>query len=528
MSDPLYNSTASTPTNTVGTTEDRGLFVNIAASLLLGSLVFLTALRLSIRYPFSLLFGSDDAANVLSMICAVAQTTLILLAVRKGLGHHVDDLDTDQKDNVQQLVYSANILFVASLTLSKVATSQLLERLSHRRTRILTSYATSAFTLLWGSAFVLTVSITCKPSRPWELDADRCSNWPQIWDSFGALGLFIEVVLVASPAGLLAGIRMPLSSKLTVITGFGFRLLLIPIEALRLLFLHRSINSTDLTFDLVPLVILSLFEQHYSILAGIIPCLCPTLDDTNAAIVNIRASQAVADGNWMDHGGPVGGMVDHSMCIDDKPEPSLCRFPSTSFAEALPFEKEIGGPYGGRGFSGGRAPTVRSVDLLDAASMHHNGLVSRSGSKEQLASLAPSRAGSRERLGEMYTRRGSVSQNGLVSRSGSKEQLASMAPSRAGSRERLGEMCGRRGSAATATVTANAEGPLSLNGDSEGGGKRRGSNRGERNHQEMLDSSALSEGKDKLIIRKKTDWNIRYSAADLDMEDEAHSPVDCR
>ncbi|KAK7543343.1 hypothetical protein IWX49DRAFT_600547 [Phyllosticta citricarpa] len=524
MSDPLYNSTASSPTNTIKTVGDRSLFVNIAASLLLGSLIFFTALRLSIRYPFSLLFGSDDAANVLSMICAIAQTTLILLAVRKGLGQHVDDLDADQKDNVQQLVYSANILFVASITLSKVATSQLLERLTHRQTRILTSYAASAFTLFWGSAFVLTISITCKPSRPWELDVDRCSNWPQIWDSFGALGLFIEVVLVASPACLLAGIKMPLSSKLTVIIGFGFRLLLIPIEALRLLFLHRSINSTDVTFDLVPLVILTLFEQHYSILAGTIPCLCPTLDDTNAAIVNIRASQAVADGSWMDHGDPVGGMVDHNM----KREPSLCRFPSASLVETLPFEKEIGGLYRGRGFSGGRAPTVRSVDLLDAASTHQNGLVSRTGSKEQLASLAPSRTASRERLGEIYKLRGSGSQNGLVSRSGSKEQLASMAPSRTGSRERLGEICMRRGS--VATVTANAEGPMSPNAELEGGsGKRRGSNRGsERKHSDALDSGHLGDGSDRLIIKKKTDWNIRYSAADLEVEDEANLPVDCK
>lgn len=68
MNDPLNNSTAPSPTNSVGTTDDRGLFVSIAASLLLGSLVFFTALRLSIRYPFALLFGSDDAANVLSMV----------------------------------------------------------------------------------------------------------------------------------------------------------------------------------------------------------------------------------------------------------------------------------------------------------------------------------------------------------------------------------------------------------------------------------------------------------------------------
>ncbi|KAK8231373.1 hypothetical protein HDK77DRAFT_485580 [Phyllosticta capitalensis] len=527
MNDPLNNSTAPSPTNSVGTTDDRGLFVSIAASLLLGSLVFFTALRLSIRYPFALLFGSDDAANVLSMICAVAQTSLILLAVRKGLGQHVDDLDGDQKDNVQQLVYSANILFVASLTLSKVATSQLLERLTPRRPRILTSYATSAFTLLWGSAFVLTVSITCKPSRPWELDNDRCSNWSQIWDAFGALGLFIEVVLVASPAALLAGIKMPLSSKLTVFTGFSFRLLLIPIEALRLLFLHRSINSTDLTYDLVPLVILSSFEQHYSILAGTIPCLCPTLDDTNAAIVNIRASQMI-DGNWMSRSGMASGVLPESTWpgdrVDVKREPSLCRFNSASLAEALPFEKEIGGPYGGRGFSSGRAPTVRSVDLLDAASTHQNGMVSRSGSREQLASMAPSRTGSRERLGEMYTRRGSMGQNnGLVSRSGSKEQLASMAPSRTGSRERLGEMCMRRGS--VATVTASAEGPMSPTAESEGGGggKRRGSTRGSERNQ-----SDASDGSDKMIIRKKTDWNIRYSAADLDFEDKSTSPVDRR
>ncbi|GME27472.1 hypothetical protein AC579_7044 [Neofusicoccum parvum] len=106
------------------TPDDHGAYVTITASLMLVSMVLLTGLRLSIRYPFTQLFGLDDAAIVISavpsptiaeprrttnfthalrQICAIAQTVAILEAVKAGLGRHVLSLSDDMRETAQKV-----------------------------------------------------------------------------------------------------------------------------------------------------------------------------------------------------------------------------------------------------------------------------------------------------------------------------------------------------------------------------------------------------------------------------------------
>ncbi|GME62427.1 hypothetical protein AC579_7044 [Neofusicoccum parvum] len=85
------------------TPDNHGAYVTITASLMLVSMVLLTGLRLSIRYPFTQLFGLDDAAIVISAICAIAQTVAILEAVKAGLGRHVLSLSDDMRETAQKV-----------------------------------------------------------------------------------------------------------------------------------------------------------------------------------------------------------------------------------------------------------------------------------------------------------------------------------------------------------------------------------------------------------------------------------------
>lgn len=113
------------------TPNNHGAYVTITALLMLVSMVLLTGLRLSIRFPFRQLFGIDDTAIVISavksrqslsrstpinqhfthairQICATAQTGVTIQAVKFGLGRHAFDLTDYQRDTAQKVAYTRN------------------------------------------------------------------------------------------------------------------------------------------------------------------------------------------------------------------------------------------------------------------------------------------------------------------------------------------------------------------------------------------------------------------------------------
>lgn len=78
---------------------------------------------------------------------------------------------------------------------------------------------------------------------------------------------------------------------------------MVPIEAFRLYYLSRTLSSADPTFDIVPFILLTQVEQHYSLIAATIPCLRPFLKAANTGLLDVNPTQVENCGSYLNSGG---------------------------------------------------------------------------------------------------------------------------------------------------------------------------------------------------------------------------------
>jgi hypothetical protein len=111
------------------------------------------------------------------------------------------------------------------------------------------------------------------------------------WILIGIIGIIWEILLITTPAYMIWGMQIPTSSKIVVISAFAFRIPLLAIPIVRLVFLMGARSSTDYTFDVVPTVIFTQVEMHYALLAATIPCMRPFLKALNSGYLSTVAVQ---------------------------------------------------------------------------------------------------------------------------------------------------------------------------------------------------------------------------------------------
>lgn len=132
-----------------------------------------------------------------------------------------------------------------------------------------------------------------------------------VWTGIGAASVLTEVALLAFPMFLVRSLQMPLSSKLTVIAGFSFRLpyvwsceplaetallTLLPsvavITILRIVAFRSTLDRvSNISWRYVVLAIYTEIEMHLSLIAATIPCMHVFLKNFNTGYLGTTADQ---------------------------------------------------------------------------------------------------------------------------------------------------------------------------------------------------------------------------------------------
>lgn len=228
---------------------------------------------------------------------AFIQTAVLLGAVRHGFGqkqrllseHQIEQVEkvgvesfqyNSEVTNAQQMVYAANLLYVAALCLGKLAVAYLFKRLSPRRGATVLIYAT----LIYGCAGILIVAVTPDLARPWSIDDTSSRSTFARWAAVEAIGMVLDCVLIIFPAVLVRGLNMGRSTKIAVVLGFAFRLPVVGFAALRLAAL-AAMNYNDFTFSYVDAEIHGQLEMSFNVIAATIPCLRIFLKGWNTSFI---------------------------------------------------------------------------------------------------------------------------------------------------------------------------------------------------------------------------------------------------
>ncbi|KAK6428184.1 hypothetical protein LTR95_015674 [Oleoguttula sp. CCFEE 5521] len=102
---------------------------------------------------------------------------------------------------------------------------------------------------------------------------------------------------MAFPIVLVYGLQMPLASKLTVVTGFAFRLPVVVFTILRFdAFRDTPGNVADISWTYVLLAIYTELEMHASLMAATIPCMHIFLRSFNTGFLATTALQVDSSG----------------------------------------------------------------------------------------------------------------------------------------------------------------------------------------------------------------------------------------
>ncbi|KAK5161469.1 hypothetical protein LTS14_001265 [Recurvomyces mirabilis] len=110
------------------------------------------------------------------------------------------------------------------------------------------------------------------------------------WVAYAVLGNILDILIVGFPVYLVWDLQMSSSKKITVVSGFVVRFVLLPISILRLLALSPALHNTNYLFASVEAGTWTQTEQCYAILSATTPCLRIFLSAAQTGLLNLEAT----------------------------------------------------------------------------------------------------------------------------------------------------------------------------------------------------------------------------------------------
>lgn len=232
------------PPFAVVTPNDHAAWILIATALGLACFLFFGGIRTLVRGTISHGFGVDDYVLYAATALAVIQSSIILGACSKGLGKAVDLVSPEAQDEVQKMYYTSNLFFIVAVGLSKVSVVSFLRRISRMKEHRLVFSISMGFIAAWTFGSLLGIALQCNMRHPWISIDEECpgivSSVPdddiwrlhiltefqlRRWQIISALDIVLEVAIVGLVVFLVSTLQTSMSSKVTVVGIFSFRLL---------------------------------------------------------------------------------------------------------------------------------------------------------------------------------------------------------------------------------------------------------------------------------------------------------------
>ncbi|KAL2829431.1 hypothetical protein BDW59DRAFT_178407 [Aspergillus cavernicola] len=228
------------PLSTDNDNNHSGLIVVITSFFLVLILASLFA-RIFSSYRKRMIQRDDYMFAVLVLV-AFIQASIVLVQVHYGWGTRFASVLGRNRDRMLKTGYTADILSIAVLGFSKVATCLFYESLFHQmQRRFIRAILTAS--MIWIVLSILLLAIRCG-SHPWNDISDRCSGLFPRWQAITALDVVIEVLLAIYSTYAIHNVQIPFRKKIMVLSALECRIILIPLAAIRLYYINTQLTSS--------------------------------------------------------------------------------------------------------------------------------------------------------------------------------------------------------------------------------------------------------------------------------------------
>ncbi len=177
--------------------------------------------------------------------------------------------------------YVSDLLFIITIYLAKVSLILFIIRLTPSYKTLYFCYGFVITLTLWMLGTVFSLAFQCPLPKPWDfmpLKLAGCGvNIAGIYYSIGAVDIFTDLIIIATPAVIVWDVQISRRQRLTVIGVFSSRLTVCVCSALLVASIPAFIESSDRSWEAVTPQTWRQVVQCLSIITACIPCLRPFL-----------------------------------------------------------------------------------------------------------------------------------------------------------------------------------------------------------------------------------------------------------
>lgn len=227
--------------------------------------------------------GLDDALVAGATVFQCGQAAAIFLALKRGTGTAFTLLSAGNISSSSEAVYSANILFILSLALSKASVVCLLMRIFNLAyTRACHSprflfyrhvcLATIGFTAAWAVGSIIALTVNCSADS-FMSDQQSCPAQITRWAVITGVDVFLECLLVAMTVVNVIPLQLSITIKVQIIVSFAFRIICIVFSVLHFYYVKNFVDYSNDGLNVVQAINMMQLGLCWSIISATIPTL---------------------------------------------------------------------------------------------------------------------------------------------------------------------------------------------------------------------------------------------------------------
>ncbi|KAF5860309.1 hypothetical protein ETB97_001729 [Aspergillus alliaceus] len=235
-------------------------------------LVASTALRLGVKLTKDGLHLDDYLITLASALEMAYSVTILVCGVGHGFGRHAKFVDLKDLEIFLKGEYIASHLYNIFLAATKLSILVLYYRIFPIPWFRKTVIGCSVFILVWIAAIEATMGALCRPLHAfWDLTVKgKCLNSTALTYFVNSSNMVTDLVLFALPIPVILSVRTTLRKKIALVFIFSIGFITCGISAARLAYVVAQ-GSADITWEGVPLGILSAFESLGGVLCANLP-----------------------------------------------------------------------------------------------------------------------------------------------------------------------------------------------------------------------------------------------------------------
>ncbi|KAH1599376.1 hypothetical protein V6Z98_007915 [Aspergillus fumigatus] len=254
------------------TPNDHGPIVSLSTFIFLSCTLIVVLAKIASMLYLKRSVPSVDIPIWICLIVAFDQSILIQIAVNRGMGKHRSEVPSDSLDAYNKLNYTAELLLLLVLALSKVSTGNLIRSISPSKSILRWGFMVQIGLGVWTLLALFGTAFQCRAPY-WEYSPSRCIGKGAVVYPIMVLNMALDAALVVLPIVMLWNVQMPLVQRLKVSSAFASRSLVIVVNIVQMTYLKQYLNSTDSTWTIVSVTACNQAMMNISVITACIPSL---------------------------------------------------------------------------------------------------------------------------------------------------------------------------------------------------------------------------------------------------------------